>query len=200
MRPEKNDTIRSFAQRLLPLVEAAGIPDDGCYMLIKALCNHLSDVGFQAVIKEFGSVKSVSSLKEFLEFLEKTPGALGEKRTDDAHWFIQKYGGDAGEQYLRSIKSRSEYTPREVPRSSHKRSRLNANPSSDREAKKAKPFKVWCKGTEKCRSNPYKHAPEDCRYAKDQVRDHSKDKPKDVKRTDVRKPLASVSAFKRISD
>ncbi|KAF9944127.1 hypothetical protein BGZ72_002774, partial [Mortierella alpina] len=65
-RPKVGETFLAFTQRLIPLVEAAKFPDDGCSVLIKALGNHLSDVGFQATIKEYGSFDEVKSIKKYL--------------------------------------------------------------------------------------------------------------------------------------
>ncbi|KAF9283956.1 hypothetical protein BGZ68_004990, partial [Mortierella alpina] len=111
-RPEVGETFLAFTQRLTPLIEAAKFPDDGCTVLIKALGNHLSDVGFQARIKEYDSFDEVKSIKKYLEFLTKTPGAMEGSKTDHSLYFIKKYGGKAGAQAAdRSQgKSRSEYS------------------------------------------------------------------------------------------
>ncbi|CAO3574046.1 unnamed protein product [Mortierella alpina] len=63
-RPKVGETFLAFTQRLNPLIEAAKFPDDGCAILIKALGNHLSDVGFQATIKEYGSFDAAKSIKK----------------------------------------------------------------------------------------------------------------------------------------
>ncbi|CAO3570251.1 unnamed protein product [Mortierella alpina] len=89
-RPKVGETFLAFTQRLNPLIEAAKFPDDRCAILIKALGNHLSDVGFQAAIKEYGSFDAVKSIKKYLEFLSKTPGAMEGSNTDHTLYFLKK--------------------------------------------------------------------------------------------------------------
>lgn len=84
IRPKKGESVLSFSQRLRPLLEAAEFPDDGCNLLIKALGHHMSDIGFQATIKEYGSFDKVKSMKAYLKLLENIPGALDGSKTDHA--------------------------------------------------------------------------------------------------------------------
>ncbi|KAG0247475.1 hypothetical protein BG011_001421, partial [Mortierella polycephala] len=88
-RPKAGESFLAFHQRLKPLLEAAEFADDGCSLLIKALGNHISDIGFQATLKEYGSFEKVTSIKEYLEFLGNTPGAMEGSKTNHTHWFLK---------------------------------------------------------------------------------------------------------------
>ncbi|KAG0195426.1 hypothetical protein BGX28_001395, partial [Mortierella sp. GBA30] len=98
MRPKAGETFLAFSQCVKPILEAAQFADNGCSLLIKALGNHISDIGFQATLKEYGSFIKVTSMQEYLEFLSNTPGALDGSKTNHANWFIKKYGGKSGAQ------------------------------------------------------------------------------------------------------
>ena len=94
MRPERGESIRAFADRIVPLMEAADIPDSDCQWLVKPLGCYISDVGRQATLKKYGSLDKVNSVKAYLEFLHETPGAVEGNRTDHMAWFLSQFKAD----------------------------------------------------------------------------------------------------------
>ncbi|KAF8923954.1 hypothetical protein EDD21DRAFT_392866 [Dissophora ornata] len=91
MRPMPGESIRAFSDRLVPLMEVAGIDDKDCYWMVKALGNYISDIGLQATINKYGSLSKVESLKEYLQFLMDTAGAINGPRTDHIDRLLLKY-------------------------------------------------------------------------------------------------------------
>ncbi|KAF9407111.1 hypothetical protein BGZ94_002824 [Podila epigama] len=87
-RPMPGETFLAFTQRITPLIEAAKFPDDGCNVVIKGIGNHLSDIGFHTTIKEYGSFDEIQSIKNYLDFLTKTPGVLEGSKTDRTLYFL----------------------------------------------------------------------------------------------------------------
>ncbi|KAF9994954.1 hypothetical protein BGZ65_009412, partial [Modicella reniformis] len=59
--------------------------------------------GFQATLKEYGSVEHITSMKGYLKFLSDTPGAFDGTETDHTLWFIKKYGGKPGTQAVERL-------------------------------------------------------------------------------------------------
>ncbi|KAF9554972.1 hypothetical protein EC968_009198 [Mortierella alpina] len=169
----------AFTQRLTPLIEAAKFPDDGCSVLIKALGNHLSDVGFQATIKEYGSFDEVKSFKKYLEFLTKTPGAMEGSKTNHTLYFIKKYGGKAGAQAAdRSQgKPRQEYSDRAPasvlqkrpsPGRDHREQDRKDRDRKGRVYKKPRPGRTaLCTYSDKCIKKRLRHELEDCYHWQD---------------------------------
>ncbi|KAF9553960.1 hypothetical protein EC968_010017, partial [Mortierella alpina] len=193
--------------RLKPLIEAAKFPDDGCSILIKALGNHLSDVGFQATIKEYGSFDEVKSIKKYLEFLSKTPGAMEGSKTDHTLYFLKKYGGKAGAQVAgrSQSKPRSDYPDRAQSSTQVKRPSSSTN-KKDRDFKKQRsnPEDPVCTYSKKCRENSYRHAKEDCfHWIRDQARKKSREDRSDSQSgqpKEAPKFQKTVGAFKRASE
>ncbi|KAF9317159.1 hypothetical protein BG006_003418, partial [Podila minutissima] len=94
MRPERGETMRAFSDRLLPLMEAANMDDNDCSWLVKPLGCYLSDVGMQATMNKYKSLDNIKSIKEYLEFLHETPGAVEGNRTDHTAWFLSQFKAD----------------------------------------------------------------------------------------------------------
>ncbi|KAF9555094.1 hypothetical protein EC968_009151, partial [Mortierella alpina] len=205
-RPKVGETFLAFTQRLIPLVEAAKFPDDGCSVLIKALGNHLSDVGFQATIKEYGSFDEVKSIKKYLEFLTKTPGAMEGSKTDHTLYFIKKYGGKAGAQAASrsQVKPRSDYSDKAHSSSQVKRSSSDMS-NKDRDFKKPRTGsrKPLCTYSKKSIAKKFHHAQEDCNHwQNDQAKKEREERSgnQSSQSRDSPKFQKTVGAFKRASE
>ncbi|KAF9368471.1 hypothetical protein CPC16_005321, partial [Podila verticillata] len=94
MCPECGKTMHMFSDHLLPLMEAANMDDSDCSWLVKPLSCYLSDVGMQATMNKYKSLDNMKSIKEYLEFLHKTPGAIEGNRTDHTAWFLSQFKAD----------------------------------------------------------------------------------------------------------
>ncbi|KAI9238757.1 MAG: hypothetical protein BYD32DRAFT_435435 [Podila humilis] len=94
MHPEHSETMRAFSDRLLPLMEAANMDDSDCSWLVKPLSCYLSDVGMQAMMNKYKSLDNIKSIKEYLEFLHKTPSTIEGNRTDHTAWFLSQFKAD----------------------------------------------------------------------------------------------------------
>ncbi|KAI9237244.1 MAG: hypothetical protein BYD32DRAFT_461724 [Podila humilis] len=97
MHPERGETMRTFLDRLLLLMEAANMDDSDCSWLVKLLGCYLSDVGMQATMNKYKSLDNIKSIKEYLEFLHETPGAVEGNRTDHTAWFLSQFKADVNE-------------------------------------------------------------------------------------------------------
>ncbi|KAF9201150.1 hypothetical protein BGZ59_002878, partial [Podila verticillata] len=94
MCPECGETMRTFSDRLLPLMEAANMDNDDCSWLVKPLSCYLSDVGMQVTMNKYKSLDNIKSIKEYLEFLHETPSTIEGNRTDHTAWFLSQFKAD----------------------------------------------------------------------------------------------------------
>jgi hypothetical protein len=200
-RPKKGESVLAFTQRLRPLLEAAEVPDDGCVLLSKALCNHLSDIGFQATMKEYGSFDGIKSMKAYLKFLADTPGAFDGTRTNHSHWFIKKYGGKDGAQAVERMQAnpKGEHDDKPNVLQRHKRFRSNEEQGKDKGQKKQKTDPKVCSYSEKCQRLRLKHPKEKCfHWQKDNG--ISAAEKSDSQKHEGKKPLKTAGAFARINE
>jgi len=202
-RPKKGESVLAFAQRLKPLLEAAEFKDSGCTLLIKALGNHLSDIGFQATLKEYGSFDKVSSMKAYLKFLENTPGALDGSKTDHTQWFVKKYGAKTSTQSIERHQAHSKREPDDRPSTSYAAKRQRPEqphrdhgpkrPRNDSEAESE-----VCTYSDKCKANMRRHPKEKCFFW---MKDNGIPLPKrNNPKQEGKKPLKAVGAFDTIGE
>ncbi|KFH73058.1 hypothetical protein MVEG_00283 [Podila verticillata NRRL 6337] len=97
MCPEHGETMRTFSDHLLPLMEAANMDDSDCSWLVKPLSCYLLDVGMQATMNKYKLLDNIKSIKEYLKFLHETPGTIEGNRTDHTAWFLSQFKADINE-------------------------------------------------------------------------------------------------------
>lgn len=198
-RPKPGESLITFSQRLKPLLEAAEFPDDGCSLLIRALGNHVSDIGFQATLKEYGSFSEVKSIKAYLKFLAETPGAMEGTRTEKTHWFLQKYGGKSGAQAFARLESKSKSEQLEKTATQGKRS-SSSDEQKDQNRKKQKLDVPICTFSEKCKMKRLRHHQHQCyHFQNEQKKKELGDNGNGSKKTGF-KPVKAVGAFAKISE
>ncbi|KAK3808802.1 MAG: hypothetical protein J3Q66DRAFT_392244 [Benniella sp.] len=203
IRPKKGETVLGFAQRLKPLLEAAEFSDSGCSLLIRALGNHLSDIGFQATIKEFGSFDKVKSMKQYLKFLENTPGAFEGSKTDCLQWFAEKYSGKTGAQSFERQQAQSKKDQDDRPSNPHgsKRHRFdkqNKDHGNKRLRQDSEVDPAICTYSENCKINKRRHPKEKCFFW---MKDNGIPLPnRNNHKQEAKKPLKAVGAFDRIGE
>ncbi|KFH63190.1 hypothetical protein MVEG_11225 [Podila verticillata NRRL 6337] len=97
MHPEHGETMCMFSNHLFLLMEAANMDDNDCSWLVKLLGCYLSDVSMQVTMNKYKSLDNIKSIKEYLEFLHETPGAIEGNRTDHTAWFLSQFKADINE-------------------------------------------------------------------------------------------------------
>ncbi|KAF9199566.1 hypothetical protein BGZ59_003891 [Podila verticillata] len=97
MHPEHGETMCMFSDHLFLLMEAANMDDNDCSWLVKLLGCYLSDVSMQVTMNKYKSLDNIKSIKEYLEFLHETPGAIEGNRTDHTAWFLSQFKADINE-------------------------------------------------------------------------------------------------------
>ncbi|GJJ68030.1 hypothetical protein EMPS_00376 [Entomortierella parvispora] len=101
LTPKPKELFASFADRLTPLLDTAGVSDAETGLVVLSIVSLLSDFGVQVVLNEYGSLDAIPSLRDFLVLLSNTPNALGEPHTDRSHLFLLRYGGPRGAKLVR---------------------------------------------------------------------------------------------------
>ncbi|KAF9939231.1 hypothetical protein BGZ70_006472, partial [Mortierella alpina] len=130
-------------------------------------------------IKEYGSFDEVKSIKKYLEFLTKTPGAMEGSKTDHTLYFLKKYGGKAGAQAADRSQGKpsSDYSDRAHATVQGKRSAAGSD-SRNRGYKKPK-FGVQrelCTYSPRCIAKKLRNEKEDCfKWRDDQAKKKSRD-------------------------
>ncbi|KAF9352461.1 hypothetical protein BGX34_012153 [Mortierella sp. NVP85] len=164
-RPKKGENVLEFSQRLRPLMEAVEF-SDSCSLLIKALGNHLSDIGFRATIKEYGAFDKIKSMKEYLKFLENTPGAFDGPKTDHIPWLVNKYAGKTRVQSFerQQAHSKKEQDRSSVPRASKRRrfEEQNRDDGHKRPRHESEVDPDICTYSERCKAKNRRHPKEKC--------------------------------------
>lgn len=94
MHPKHGKTMCAFSDHLLPLMEAANMDDNDCSWLVKPLGCYLSDVSMQVTMNKYKLLDNIKSIKEYLEFLHETPGAVKGNRTNHTAWFLSQFKVD----------------------------------------------------------------------------------------------------------
>ncbi|KAF9943088.1 hypothetical protein BGZ70_006033, partial [Mortierella alpina] len=147
------------------------------------------------------------SIKKYLEFLTKTPGAMEGSKTDHTLYFLKKYGGKAGAQASdRSQgKPKSDYSDRAHAPAQGKRS-AGGSDSKDRGYKKPR-FGVRrevCIYSPRCKDMKLRHEKEDCyHWQNDQAKKNSRDGRPNGQSSQSRdgpKYQKTVGAFTKISE
>ncbi|KAF9312267.1 hypothetical protein BG006_004412 [Podila minutissima] len=114
MHPECSKTMRAFSDCLLLLMEAANMDDNDCSWLVKPLGCYLLDVSMQVTINKYKSLDNIKSIKEYLEFLHKTPSTVECNRTDHTTWFLSQFKAD-----INSTNNRQDGAPKRMHTDDH---------------------------------------------------------------------------------
>ena len=217
MRPKKGEGFLAFSQRLQPLLDAAEFADSECSLLIRAIAFYLSDTGFQATIKEYGSFDKITSIKEYLKFLSNTPGALDGTRTNPTQWFFQKYGGKNGYEIFQRLqgktkteqsdKTTSQYNKTQAQgdkaqRHNNKRPNISGEREGLQDEKRQKTGPV-CTYNEKCIKLGLTHRLENCFHWKKHQKENKNNQSNNEdgkQQKGSNRPFKSVGAFARIND
>ncbi|KAI1309972.1 hypothetical protein EDD11_003952, partial [Mortierella claussenii] len=189
MRPERGETMRSFSDRLLPLMEAANMDDTDCSWLVKSLGCYLSDVGMQATMNKYKSLDKIKSIRAYLEFLHETPGAVEGNRTDHTTWFLSQFKAD-----ISTSISGQERAPKRTYSGNNydstptlKRSKSQSSTFSSRSGNSSS-SSTDCHYTQKCKDAMKPHHYKQCYHRKADAKKRALGQSSDSRRSRSRSP------------
>lgn len=149
----RGESLAEFSDRIMPLIEAVKVPEQACGLIAGKISFSLSDVGYQATVKKYGSFMKVNDIKEYLEHLQTVPGAWPGARTNHAEVMLKRFGGKIPDKTMNKDKSSNGTHVSHKSHNNGKRSRPSA------------PKPEWhevCTYSENCKAKGLKHPKDKC--------------------------------------